>query len=272
MIRESGIRILFGNEKSMDMEEFLIYMLVGQAEEDWEKETLKAHAVIARTNIMREIGSRKEVKAEELQVSYVTPEQFEASFGEIKREEIQKIYREAVRDTYSRTIRYEGQYIEALYHDVSPGNTLSAKEVLGKEIPYLVSVESSRDIEAEEYMSLHTFTGKEVVEKLHEKGKGKTLSVDSVISNLKIEEKTENGYIKTLLAGKERIRGEEWKELFALPSGCFYLEEQEGALRMITLGAGHGMGLSCYGADALAREGWRYEKILKKYYPGTEIV
>lgn len=49
MIRESGIRILFGNEKSMDMEEFLIYMLVGQAEEEWKKETLKAHAVIART-------------------------------------------------------------------------------------------------------------------------------------------------------------------------------------------------------------------------------
>lgn len=269
---ESGITIIYENGEKTDMEEFLIYMLAGQADPEWEKEALKAQAVIARTNLMREIEDKKEVNVGELSVVYVTPEKFEASYGEVKRQEIRKKYEAAVRATYSRTIRYESEYIEALYHQVSPGNTLSAQEVFGTGRPYLISVESSRDIESEEYMTLKTYSAKEVLETLKKNGKGTNLSVDTVLSSLKIEDKTENGYIKTLLAGKERISGEDWKNYFAISSCCFYLEEQEGSLRMITLGKGHGVGLSQYGANALAKEGWGFEKILKKYYPDTDIV
>lgn len=67
------------------------------------------------------------------------------------------------------------------------------------------------------------------------------------------------------------MTGEEWKEIFTLASANFYLEEQEGDIRMITLGKGHGIGLSQYGANCMAKEKYGYEEILEKYYPGTSL-
>jgi stage II sporulation protein D len=91
------------------------------------------------------------------------------------------------------------------------------------------------------------------------------------MDQLNMEEKTESGFVKTVKIGEEILTGEEWKEMFSLPSTNFYLEEADGKLRMITLGQGHCIGLSQYGANEMAKEEKSWEEILSWYYTGIEL-
>ena len=74
------------------------------------------------------------------------------------------------------------------------------------------------------------------------------------------------------MAQDNKWTGEEWKKIFALNSTNFYLENYNGKLRMVTLGKGHDMGMSLYGANALAEKQITAATILSYYYPGTKVV
>ena len=269
--KTAGIVIELENGQNMDAEEFLIYMVAGQISLDVHKEALKAQSVIARTNLMRELNGEKNAKAEDLNVTYLAPDKFDKSFGEIKKEEVVKKLNQAITATFPYVLTYDGEYIEALYHYVSTGTTVSAEEIFGKGRPYLIAVDSSRDVEAEEYMTLSSWTGRDLLAKLQGIGIGKEQTTDTIFSALKIAEKTKNGYVKQVSVGGQQMSGEEWKSLFGLNSACFYLEEQDGLLRMIVLGKGHGVGLSQYGAWQMAEEGYEWKDILLKYYPGAGL-
>lgn len=269
--KDAGILIELEDGKMVDLEEFLLYMIAGQISLDAPEEVLKAQCVIARTNLMRELKGAKKGVAKELNVSYLTPEKFENSFGEIKKEEIRKKLNKIIAATQPYVMTYEGDYIEALYHYVSIGTTVSAEEVFGKGRPYLIAVESSQDVEAEQYMTLSLWSGRDLLAKLQGVGIGKDKTTDTIFSALKIMEKTKNGYVKWIGIGEEKITGDEWKRLFGLNSTHFFLEEQDGQLRMIVLGKGHGVGLSQYGAIRMAEEGSSWKEILMKYYPGILI-
>lgn len=268
---QSKITLIDAEGEKMDMEEFLPYMIAGEIDLDSEEETLKVQAVIARTNLMCQLNGKKEGNIKDLSLVYLEPEEFENSFGEKKRERIMKNLKKAVNETTGKVLTYEGEYIDALYHQVSIGTTVSAEEIYGKKVPYLIGVDSNQDVESENYMTIMEIEKEEAVEKIKTKINGDGLTKENLIENLKIGEKTESGFVKTVLIGKETLTGEEWKELFVLPSTNFYLEEYEEKLRIITLGKGHCIGLSQYGANEMAKEEKSYREILKWYYPGTEI-
>ena len=88
---------------------------------------------------------------------------------------------------------------------------------------------------------------------------------------MKIKKQTENGYVQKVATGSNEWTGEEWKEIFGLNSTNFYLEDYGGRLRIVTMGKGHGMGMSLYGANALAEKGLKATTLLSYYYPGTSI-
>lgn len=267
----SGISLIDQQGKQIDMEEFLPYMIGGEINLDYEEETLKAQAVIARTNLIKALDGKKEEKIENLSLEYLTQADFENSFGEKKRARILNQLQQAVRDTKGEVLTWNHNYIEAVYHQVSIGMTVSAQEMYGKEIPYLISVDSSQDVESEEYMTIKEIQKSEALSLLKSKNKGKDLTEKNLMDQLKIEEKTDSGFVKKVTVGKDRMTGEEWKELFSLPSSNFYLEEYEGKVRMIVLGQGHSMGMSQYGANEMAKEKKSYVDILSWYYPGTKI-
>lgn len=269
--KKSGILLEYESGQKVDMEEFLPYMIAGEIDLDYEVETLKAQAVIARTNLMRELDGKKEMKVDHLSLTYLTPEKFEESLGEKAREKIWYKLKKAVRSTSGQTLVYENNYIEALYHGISIGSTVSSEEIFGKARPYLISVTSSQDVEAKEYMTVTEWTPEKVLSLLNSEKKAMTFTYETILSSLKISEKTASGYVKEVSIGEEKISGDEWKALFGLNSTNFYLEEYNGNLRMITLGKGHGIGLSQYGANCMALEKMDYRSILKKYYPGATI-
>ena len=268
--KSTGMMVELEGE-NIEMEEFLIYMVAGQMEITYDLEALKAQAVIARTNLLREADGKKTVKAKKLTVRYLMPEQFEEGMGEKKKAQVLEQLKRAVEQTSGEVLLYENQYIEAMYHAVSIGTTVSSEEIYGVSRPYLCGVPSSQDVESREYMNVSLWTEEELKEKLKEESPGKKADTKGLVKKISVSEKTKNGYVKQVSVAGETISGEKWQEIFSLPSGNFYLEEQEGMLRMITLGKGHGMGLSQYGADCLAKEGWGYREILEKYYPGTEV-
>ncbi|MDO4557113.1 MAG: SpoIID/LytB domain-containing protein [Lachnospiraceae bacterium] len=267
----SPITLIDEQGEKMDMETFLPYIIAGEIDFDYEEETLKAQAVIARTNLMRALNGKSEEQIKNLSLVYVKPEDFQNSFGEKKRERILNTLRQVVKDTSGQALTWDGQYIDALYHKISIGTTVSSLEMYGKEVPYLTAVESSQDVESEDYMSIKEITKEEAIMQMKTKIKGEQLTVDTLMNQLKIGEKTALGFVKTVQIGTETISGEDLKNLFDLPSVNFYLEEYEGKLRIITLGQGHCMGFSQYGANEMAKEEKGYQEILSYYYPGTKI-
>lgn len=269
--KKSGIMLEYEEGKKMELEEFLPYMIAGEIDVDYEEATLQAQAVIARTNLMRELGGKKEAKLWELSLVYLTPEEFQEGLGEKAEEKIWYKLRKAVDSTCGQILLYQGEYIEALYHGISLGNTVSAEEIFGKARPYLISVSSSQDVEATDYMEVKEWKREEVLHLLQQKKKAGNLTAETLFSSIQIIEKTEHGYVKQVKIGEETMTGEEWKEIFTLASSNFYLEAQEEKIRMITLGEGHGIGLSQYGANCMAKEKYGYIEILEKYYPGTSL-
>jgi stage II sporulation protein D len=267
----SGIVLIDEKGNKIEMEEFLPYMVAGEIDWESEEETLKAQAVIARTNLLRALDGKEEEELKNISLVYLSADEIEKSYGEKKREEILSRLKKAVQETKGMVMTYQGEYIDALYHSVSIGTTVSAEEIYGKDIPYLIGVDSSQDVEAENYMTIKEVGLEEAVNSLKEKIKGENLTAEQLMDQLNMEEKTESGFVKTVKIGEEILTGEEWKEMFSLPSTNFYLEEADGKLRMITLGQGHCIGLSQYGANEMAKEEKSWEEILSWYYTGIEL-
>lgn len=265
---ESGIQIKI-EEKEIDLEEYVIGTMASQIPADYEKEALKCQAIIQRTNILNEMERLKTNESKKLPFLYLSTIDMEEKWGKKNWEFYYGKLKQAVLQTKGSYITYEGNYIEAYYHPVSVGMTVSAKELLGKEVEYLQSVESNQDVESKEYMTSKIVSYKEVVSILKEKEI--EVTEKEIEAQLKVRKKTNLGYIQELEVGKNSITGEKWKEWFHLSSSNFYLENYENQLRMIAIGQGHGMGLSQYGANKMAKEGKESDEILKYYYKKIKI-
>lgn len=244
---------LDGEYVVMDVEAYLAGVLPAVLDGGEEPELWEALAIIERTNIYKKLEGRGNIDEEELGMRYVPAEELQTRWGEKNYEAYSRKIEKAILATKCRTITYDGEWIEALYHRISVGTTVSAEELYGEQIPYLTAVASSHDVEAKDYMYL------EYVSK-------------SQTSQLEITDSTEHGYVKKVMCDGEEMTGEELQERYQLPSQNFYIEDMGEQYRIVCLGQGHGMGLSIYGAEWMAENGSSCNEILQYYYPGTQIV
>lgn len=220
-------------------------------------EALKVQAVLIRTNILKEMQEKNTGDAADLSYHYLTVEERIALWGERNYEKYERRMEEAVIQTAGKVIKQENALIMALYHEVSIGKTASAKEILGDDISYLQSVESSQDVEAKHYMNIVKLTWKEL-------GKEKI--------SVKVEESSENGFVKKLSVEGTTFTGEEAMQKFGLSSMNFYAEEVEDGVRFVCLGKGNCLGVSQYGANCMALKGKKMEEIIKYYYKDVSVV
>ena len=79
------------------------------------------------------------------------------------------------------------------------------------------------------------------------------------------------GYVTSVRVGQETVNGEEFRQTYGLASSCFILQKYDGKLRITTRGVGHGLGLSQYTANEMAKEGKDAAEILQYFFEGTEI-
>lgn len=270
-----------GLYKPIDVEEYVLGVLPGTISPEYDSEALKVQAILIRTNVMKEMLENNTSDAADLSYQYLTAEERRTMFGELHYEKDEKRFERAVAQTAGKVIKKEDSLIMALYHEVSIGKTASAKEIMGEDISYLQSVDSSQDVEAKHYMGIVTYSWKEIEEKMQADGDlQKTTEQDlgekeKDQDNKKIEitvtESTENGFVKKITVGDRELTGEEAMEQFNLSSTNFYVEEIDGGIRFVCLGKGNCLGVSLYGANYLALQGKSCEEIIKYYYKDVTI-
>ena len=89
--------------------------------------------------------------------------------------------------------------------------------------------------------------------------------------SLKIQERDSAGYVTKIQYGEITLNGEAVRAALGLPSACFYFSQLEGRVRITVKGLGHGLGMSQYGANEMAKEGKDYREILNYYYQDIRI-
>lgn len=258
--RSRSIPVRFDTQvKEMDLEEYIVGAVFGEMPVWFEEEALKAQAVAARTFALKayETGGKHGDSS-----ICIDPGCCQA-YREPS-EDVEAI-RRAVYETAGQVLTYEGGLIDAVYFSCSGGSTEDAAAVWGQEVPYLQSVDSPGEEAAAAYFQERRFSRRELEEKL----------------GIKLEEEpnlwfqkmiyTAGGGVETVQIGGKNWTGVELRSLLELTSTRFVVEPEKEAVRLCIFGYGHRVGMSQYGADAMAAGGSDYRQILAHYYSDTEL-
>lgn len=255
-----------GSLSRMEMDAYLTGVLLAEVPASFEPEALKAQAVAARTYTRKAVSSGGKHGDGSLCTTgsccqgYCAPEQYLARGG--TEESAEKI-RTAVEETSGYVLTYEGELIEATYFSCSGGSTEDAAAVWGTDYPYLQSVSSPGEEDARWYTDTVSFTPEAFNSAL---GRELTGNPEDWFS---ITTYTEGGGVAAMTIGGELYSGTELRTLLGLRSTAFAVETTPQVIRITTKGYGHRVGLSQYGANAMAAEGKRFPEILNHYYPGA---
>ena len=175
-----------------------------------------------------------------------------------------------MRETQNEVLTYEGALIDAVYFSCSGGSTEDAAAVWGTDVPYLRAVESPGEQDAAKYESRVCVTAETFAETLRTLDASVQLSGDPS-GWVQSVTRTPGGGVDTLTAGDRSFSGVQLRKAFGLNSTRFTLLYEDGAFSFDVLGYGHRVGMSQYGADAIARLGFDYRTILRFYYRGAEL-
>lgn len=264
--------------KDMGINEYLKCVVAAEMPADFEEEALKAQAVAARTYLYSHISEKEKGNIAESHngaaictdsthcQAYISEEKRRESWGESADENWNKIST-AVDETTGQIMTYNGEIISAVFHSTSSGMTESAVDVWGSDVPYLQSVASVGDEESPKYHSELVLSEQEFKNIAEEKLDGIDWN-NGLVSNIN---RSNAGGIVSLDIGGVNVKGTEFRNMFSLRSTNVDISQDRGDIKMSVKGFGHGVGMSQYGADYLARQGKIYEEILKTYYTGIEI-
>lgn len=272
-------------------EEMVPLMLMVQLKGDYEEETVKAQAVIARSELYRRLENGESAgdilgevseslggknigrRAEQMVVTT------EAEDGESSSEKIAEIsdgrgfiagyelfgkllsgadklqqYGNAAEETAGQVLTYNGKLELVPYHEISSGKTRDGAEVFhSEEYAYLKSVDSSQDKEASDYVN-STY-----------------VSVSQLPAKLVIKKRDSAGYVTALTADGNWLEGETFRLGMHLASANFSVQKVGKMVRFLCKGKGHGLGFSQYGGNEMAKKGSGWEEILEAYFPEMEI-
>ena len=255
-----------GSIKRMMLDDYVTCVVLAEMPAEFDEEALKAQAVVARTYALKRYRSGEKHKQGAVCTdstccqAYCTQEDFLAR-GETEAS-LQKV-RNAVIQTHGQVLTYNGDLIEATYFSCSGGRTEDALAVWGAEIPYLKAVDSPGEEEASHYMDTVTFTIKDFSERMG-------LAQDSLSGNwIGSISYTPGGGVDSIRIGDRYYAGTDVRQKLGLRSTAFVITAVGNKVTVTTKGFGHRVGMSQYGADAMAVKGNTYDQILAYYYQGT---
>ena len=156
------------------------------------------------------------------------------------------------------------------YFALSNGRTEASENVWGTALPYLVPVDSSTDTAADNYEYTLNLSAAQLQQLLSER-LGIAADFSQQAQWFGAPTLTPSGYVGTLPVCGQTVQGTALRKALGLRSACFTVAYQSGTFSFTTKGYGHGVGMSQWGAKALAEQGTDYRTILAHYYPGTEL-
>jgi len=262
-----------GSIKRMEARELIAQMVENETRGQLHAEAIKANAVSSYTY-----------------VKYYNDVLGSAPNVALRSDVSQKVWN-AVDAVLGEAIYYKGQYINAVYHSVSCGQTASAKSVWGTDVPYLVSVDSWVDEYSPYYNGSYTISEEDLADKvwstyridLYEEMPDDqedwiVIDYDNMASGDYVGRVEIGGYDRSRggkISSGTAITGRSVREQllgFSLKSSCFEVDYRNGKFYFTTRGYGHGVGMSQWGAHYLAQdEGYSYVEILEHYYSGTTV-
>ena len=264
----------------LDDREFLIRTLAMEMSPTYHEEALKAQAVAAYTYYGRRREAQQKQPDPALQgAHFVTPDALfpgnyataglKARWGDAYDTNYNKICR-AVDAVLGQTITHQGALIDACYFALSGGSTESAAVVWGADIPYLQAVASPGDTLSPTCESRVSFTADELKEKI-KVAYGEVTFGEDPAGWLGEATRSPAGTVTALPVCGTTLTGAQVRTALGLRSACFTAVYSEGNFQFTVKGYGHGVGMSQYGADYLARQGYSYKEILQYYYTGVEV-
>lgn len=264
-----------GAVQTMDLEDYVAGVVAAEIPADYPADALSAQAVAARTYAMykRAQGTDRDhpdaVVCDDYQhcAAFVDLEEEAGGLWGLGAHNSRKAIQDAVQETAGMIVTYGGEPIAAVFHAASGGQTESAQAVWGTDISYLVSVESEGE---EPYQKKTTLTANEFrsilleqYPKINLTGKPETWVTDT--------QRESSGRVSECTIGGVTIKATDLRTLLGLSSTNFEVGTTQDTITFSCTGYGHGVGLSQYGAKAMAEAGESWEDILLHYYSGTKI-
>ncbi|MCM3412684.1 stage II sporulation protein D [Metabacillus litoralis] len=270
-ITVSVYRTSFQEVEKIGLEEYIKGVLAAEMPASYELEALKAQAISARTYFVRFLLTEKKDQAPQVpqgaDITDSTQHQVYKNQDELKEmwqnddydKYIMKIT-QAVNETEGLIMTYNGELIDASFFAISNGYTENSEDYWSASLPYLRSVPSPWDKNSPDFIN-----EKEVSSKEFQTNLGVKLSSDISVK------RTSTNRVSTIsIAGKE-FTGDEFRKALGLRSTDFSFKIVDDTILFTTTGYGHGVGMSQYGANSMAKEGKSYKEILKYYYKGIKI-
>ncbi len=247
-------------------EDYIVGVLAGEMPVSFELEALKAQAVAARSYVMKKmqanIDKEYDVVDTVMNQVYLDDEHLQEVWKDDYTNNINKI-KQAVMETFNEYLEYDGKVVDAMFFSTSVGATENSEEIFTSKVPYLRSVESTWDSISPVYEVNYTFSLEGFYNKLN-------LNYSETL-NIELLDTTSTGRVKKLKINGVTLEGNTVVTNLKLKSNHFTIKLDNNKIYITTKGYGHGVGMSQYGAQAMALKGYKYDEILKYYYQGVEI-
>lgn len=268
-----------GKIQTMDMETFLYGVVSMEMSSEFSEEALKAQAVAARTYIIYKIQNKINDGHKGADIcTDCTHCQAYASYDEIKSQKgdkwIQESYpiiKQAVDDTKGQILTYDDKAILPLYFSTSSGMTENSEDVFKSQYPYLKSVSSPYEKNSPKYYTESTIDKNDFINLLKNKYADIIISKKNLQNEIAVINRTTAGSVKNIKIGNKQLSGRDVRSVFGLNSSNFDISCDDDTVTFKVKGYGHGVGMSLWGAEGMAKKNYKYDQILFHYYTGTEI-
>lgn len=251
---------------TVPLEDYVVGVLAGEMPIEFEMEALKAQAVAARSYVLKKMSYNKEKEYDVVDTImnqvYLDNDYLKKTWGKDYVKKINKL-KTAVIETNYQYVDYNGNIADTMFFSTSVGETENSEEVFSNKVPYLKSVSSTWDEISPVYKLNYQFKLNEFLNKL-----------DLPYSNfvkLEVIDSTSTGRVKKIKINEKTFDGSVVVTKLKLKSNHFTIKQDGDTINITTKGYGHGVGMSQYGAQGMALNGYSYEEILKHYYQGTSI-
>lgn len=265
--------------EEINLDEYLYGVVSAEMPASFEKEALKAQAVVARTyTIYKLINNNGKHQGADICddsnccQAWISKEDRFAKWEESSRQSNWDKIVEAVNTTQGKIITYNNEPINAFFHSNSGGMTETTANVWGGTgYPYLQTVETVGEDGYSQYHSEVILTKQTFIDKIKEKHSN--FEIDFTLDDcIKVLEYTDGNRVKKVKIGNLELSGVEVRTILGLKSANFKITLEAENIKFEVIGYGHGVGMSQTGADSMAKNGSTYEEIIKHFYTGVEII
>ena len=265
--------------EEMDIEEYLYGVLSSEMPSTFDEEALKAQAIAARTYVIYKMENNITSGHKNADIctnsahcqAYTSYEDLKEIKGEDWINSDYVKVKKAVDDTKGQIITYEDKTILPLYFSTCSGKTENSEDVFSTQYPYLVSVESPYDKSSPKYSTTYSIKKSKFIKYIKNAYPKLSLSLNKLDKEVNIINRTEGGSVKIIQVGNIKISGTDLRKILNLNSSNFTINYNNDEINFNVKGYGHGVGMSQWGAEGMAKEGYKYYDILFHYFQGTDI-